>query len=286
MSVQAITWALDQPVLSVTEKVILLVLANYANEYGISWPSQKTLAENAACDERTVRRTLVRLEARGVIRRIARRRGNGSRQSDMILMSAFTGRKPAPPGMIDDDAEPGDPGPAGPAGEARQPVRLSGCQPDTCPHPPGAVPALEPSLIRKDSSTCAAANPRAACLAVAGPGLDRNERGPLALSLPEIDRWLEAGCDLITDILPVIAAKTAEPRPQPIRSWAYFTPAIIEAKDRREAPSAQPRETSNERAPRRPGKSQAPPIRSRRLARRLGCSCCESRSGTGRSGRS
>jgi DNA-binding transcriptional MocR family regulator len=83
MSVQAISWAMDHRVHSVTEKVILLVLANYANEYGISWPSQRTLAENAACDERTVRRTLVSLEARGVIRRIARRRGNGSRQSEL-----------------------------------------------------------------------------------------------------------------------------------------------------------------------------------------------------------
>jgi DNA-binding transcriptional MocR family regulator len=126
MSVQAISWALDHRVHSVTEKVILLVLANYANEYGISWPSQRTLAENAACDERTVRRTLVSLEARGVIRRIARRRGNGSRQSDMILMSAFTGRKPAAPGMLDDDEKPAEPGPADepPASATGQIVRL------------------------------------------------------------------------------------------------------------------------------------------------------------------
>jgi hypothetical protein len=246
MSVQAITWALDHRVHSVTEKVILLVLANYANEYGISWPSQRTLAENAACDERTVRRTLVSLEARGVIRRIARRRGNGSRQSDMILMSAFTGRKPAPPGMLDDDEEPGDPGSADEPASLGNRTDCPAANRTLCPHPPGTVPALEPSLILKDSSTGAAPNPSAACLAVAGPGLDRNERGPLTLSLPEIDRWLEAGCDLITDILPVIAAKTAEPRPQPIRSWAYFTPAIIEAKARREAAVAQPRETSNE----------------------------------------
>jgi hypothetical protein len=246
MSVQAITWALEHPVASVTEKVVLLVLANYANEYGISWPSQRTLAENAACDERTVRRTLVRLEARGVIRRIARRRGNGSRQSDMILMSAFTARKPAPPGMIDDDEESGDPGSAG---ELPRPDNRSDCpaaKRTLCPHPPGTVPALEPSLILKDSSIGAGPDPGAACLAVAGPGLDRNERGPLALSLPEIDRWLAAGCDLIADILPVIAAKTAASRPQPIRSWAYFTPAIIEARDRRVAANAQPRETSND----------------------------------------
>jgi hypothetical protein len=46
MSVQAISWAMDHRVHSVTEKVILLVLANYANEYGISWPSQRTLADD------------------------------------------------------------------------------------------------------------------------------------------------------------------------------------------------------------------------------------------------
>jgi hypothetical protein len=146
MSVQAISRALDHRVHSVTEKVILLVLANYANEYGISWPSQRTLAEIAACDERTVRRTLVRLEAKGVIRRIARRRGNGSRQSDMILMSAFVGRKPAPPGMIDDDEEPGDPGSAD---EPPSPDNQSDCPGSTAPPPPGAVPALEPSLIQR-----------------------------------------------------------------------------------------------------------------------------------------
>ena len=91
---------------SVTEKVLLLVLANYANEFGISWPSQKTLADQTALGERTVRRVLADMELRGVIRRIVRRRGNGSRQSDMILLAAFEGRKPAPPGMLDDDAEP------------------------------------------------------------------------------------------------------------------------------------------------------------------------------------
>ena len=96
MSVQAITWALDYAAGSVAEKVILLVLANYANEYGISWPSQKTLAGQTALGERTVRRVLADMEGRGVIRRIVRRRGNVSRQSDMILLSAFEGRKPAP----------------------------------------------------------------------------------------------------------------------------------------------------------------------------------------------
>lgn len=245
MSVQAITWALDHRVQSVTEKVILLVLANYANEYGISWPSQRTLAENAACDERTVRRTLVRLEAKGVIRRMSRRRGNGSRQSDMILMSAFTGRKPAPHGMLDDDEEPDDPGSADEPASLGNRTDCPAANRTLCPHPPGTVPALEPSLILKGASLYAHADHRMACLAVAGPGFDREAEARGTSSL-EITRWIEAGCDLLHDVLPVIAAKTRAPRPSPIRGWAFFTPAIIEAKARREAPIAQARETSNE----------------------------------------
>jgi len=66
--------------------VILLVLANYANEYGISWSSQKTLADQTALGERTVRRVLADLDIRGVIRRIPRCRGNGSRRWQTISM--------------------------------------------------------------------------------------------------------------------------------------------------------------------------------------------------------
>ena len=98
MSVQAITWALDFRVRSATEKAILLVLANYANEFGISWPSQPTVAEQAACNDRTVRRTLLEFETRGILKRFPRWRRNGSRQSDVILLVAFEGREPAPPG--------------------------------------------------------------------------------------------------------------------------------------------------------------------------------------------
>ena len=246
MSVQAITWALDYPARSVTEKVILLVLANYANEFGISWPSQRTLAEQTALGERTVRRVLMAMDGRGVIRRIARRRGNGSRQSDMILLSAFAGRKPAPPGMLDDEEEPGDPGPSDqPANGDIRPDLPPDNRP-RWPHPPVTVAALDTSKTRKDSAMRNTADAYLACLAMAGPGLERSESGPLALSRPEIDRWLAAGCDLLADILPVIAAKTAAPRPEPIRSWAYFTAAVLAAKARRETPLPHKTEAADE----------------------------------------
>lgn len=263
MSVQAITWALDYPVRSVTEKVILLVLANYANEYGVSWPSQKTLADQTALGERTVRRVLAAMDARGVIRRIARRRGNGSRQSDMILLAAFEGRKPAPPGMLDGEEEPGEPGPpTQPANGDNRPDLPPANRPEW-PHPPVTVAALDTSKIRKDSTLLAQAEWLSACLAVAGPGLDAAKGSPLHITAIEILHWIEAGCCLTADALPVVETRTAKPRPTPIRTWAYFTPAVLEAKARREAPRNHPEEPSNEhtRKPRRPAQRRRPPTR-------------------------
>lgn len=106
---------------SPTEKAILLVLANYANKYEISWPSQPTWAEQSACTDRTVRSIVQQLEACGVVRRVPRRRGNGSHQSDIILLTAFGGRTPAPPGLIEDDEG---------APEACQSTSVNGVAPD------------------------------------------------------------------------------------------------------------------------------------------------------------
>ena len=248
MSVQAITWALDYAAGSVTEKVILLVLANYANEYGISWPSQKTLADQTALGERTVRRVLADMDTRGVIRRIPRRRGNGSRQSDMILLTAFEGRKPAPPGLLDDDAEPDNSGPSKqPANGDKRPVWPPDNRP-LWPHPPATVAALDTSLILKNSTQLTNDDWQAACLAVAGARLDRGKGSPLRRSAFEITRWIEAGCSLLADVLPIIESRTADPGQNPIRTWGYFTPAILEAKARRETPLPQPKENADEHA--------------------------------------
>lgn len=263
MSVQAITWALDYPVRSVTEKVILLVLANYANEYGVSWPSQKTLADQSACTDRTVRTILRRLETRGVVRRIPRRRGNGSRRSDIVLLTAFEGRKPAPPGMLGEDDN----------DDEEQAEDISACDHNRkefpggnrkgFPHPPEPASALEPSKIRKDSTLLAQAEWLSACLAVAGPGLDTAKGSPLHITAIEILHWIEAGCCLTADALPVVETRTAKPRPTPIRTWAYFTPAVLEAKARRKAPRNHPEEPSNEptRKSRRPAQRRRAPAR-------------------------
>lgn len=263
MSVQAITWALDFRVRSATEKAILLVLANYANEYGISWPSQPTLADQSACTDRTVRSVLQQLEARGVVRRVPRRRGNGSRQSDIILLAGFAGRKPAPSGLIEDEEEE----------QFSQAEASSACTPNRkhfpggnrkgFPHPPEAVSALDPSLILKDYTHHAREEWQIACLAVAGPGLDKSAESPLRNRTSEILKWIDAGCTLLGDVLPVIESRTANARPTPLRTWSYFTAAVLEAKSRRLTEANPPKEIRNEqdRRLRRPAQRGRTPSR-------------------------
>jgi helix-turn-helix protein len=89
MSVEAITWAVKYPAENATEKAILLVLANYADGAGASFPGQQSIASLASCGERTVRRVLASFEERGIIRREERRRRDGSRTSDVIVLVAF-----------------------------------------------------------------------------------------------------------------------------------------------------------------------------------------------------
>jgi len=52
MSIQAVAWAIEQRVGSPTGKILLICLANYANERGECWPSQRIIAEQAELSRR------------------------------------------------------------------------------------------------------------------------------------------------------------------------------------------------------------------------------------------
>lgn len=86
MSVQAITCALAQRGVSASEKLLLLVLANYANEHMQCWPSQKKMAADTSLTERTVRALLAGLEARRFLSRVEHWRDDGSRGTDRLTL--------------------------------------------------------------------------------------------------------------------------------------------------------------------------------------------------------
>lgn len=73
-------------------KFILVTLANFADDFGVTWVSQGRLQRDCACSERKVRDALNAFETAGLILRTMRRRGDGSRQSDGIVLVGFPGR--------------------------------------------------------------------------------------------------------------------------------------------------------------------------------------------------
>ena len=77
MSVQALAWALDQPIDSHGAKLLLITLANYADERGHAWPGQSTLASHVRADRKSIIRWLQALERDGYLS-VERRGGEGA----------------------------------------------------------------------------------------------------------------------------------------------------------------------------------------------------------------
>ena len=61
MSWQAAAWAVRQNVGHPARKLLLLVIANYADEHGVCWPSQGRLAGEAEMSLDTVQRQTKKL---------------------------------------------------------------------------------------------------------------------------------------------------------------------------------------------------------------------------------
>lgn len=75
-----------------SEKLVLLMIANYADEDGISFPSQQRLAEDCSMSVDSVGRALKGLESgeQPAIARHPRRRTDGFRTSDQITILIMT----------------------------------------------------------------------------------------------------------------------------------------------------------------------------------------------------
>jgi hypothetical protein len=72
--------------ISASEKLLLLVLANFADEAMGCWPSHKRLADDTGLTQRTVLTLLKALEDKKLISRTERLRADGSRTTDKITL--------------------------------------------------------------------------------------------------------------------------------------------------------------------------------------------------------
>ena len=58
MSIQALSWSVKKDCDNTTTKLVLILLANYADEKNSCYPSEKHLAKLAGVTDRTIRRSL------------------------------------------------------------------------------------------------------------------------------------------------------------------------------------------------------------------------------------
>ncbi|MBK3745192.1 helix-turn-helix domain-containing protein [Paraburkholderia aspalathi] len=218
MSFQAMTWAVKQKVGSATGKAILLMLANYADDEGKCFPGQDKLAAECKCSPRTVREWLDKFEKMGIVSRSERRRGDGYRTSDLIILdleSSPAGNSPENTSPENDDNLTGS---SFQSHRQETPSNLLVEPSDNHQQPRAGAGKPETDLD----------NLQAKLVEAAGDKIQPHS----VFDLSSIIGLLGAGVDLETDILPTIRARSAKMR-SPARGWGYFTDAIRDACSRR-----------------------------------------------------
>ena len=86
MSIRAMNWAWGQP-LTPTSKLILMALADAADDEGLCWPGIKTLAGKCSVSGRTVQRTIKTFVNQGILIVEERRRPDGRQTSNSYLLA-------------------------------------------------------------------------------------------------------------------------------------------------------------------------------------------------------
>ena len=91
MSIQAVAWALKLTIRPAAVKLLLISIANYADDKGVAWPSKSTLAKDCSIDKSGVCRHLLTLQDMGLIT-ITERNHEGVNLSSLIeLNTSATG---------------------------------------------------------------------------------------------------------------------------------------------------------------------------------------------------
>jgi hypothetical protein len=215
MSVDALSWAKKQRTGSPAAKCTLMMLADYANEHGVCWPSQETLARETEQSVDSVQRQLKALEALRLIERSGRGLRNGRRAVTLYSLSMSPIRITTTPQLATPQFAAPQTGP-----DDTAPVRYE--------------PSIEPLIdAAADARTCkptkSLITPEAFALADALIRLQRFDRDdPRSVGVPYTAQlWLSKGwrANLIQQAVEVVMARRTEPP----KSLRYFEAAIAQA---------------------------------------------------------
>lgn len=70
-------------------------------------------------------------------------------------------------------------------------------------------------------------------LEAGGEAIANPASSPSILSLADVHRWIEGGCDIDRDILDTIRSRAVSRPSGSVRTWRFFEAAVLEARDRR-----------------------------------------------------
>jgi hypothetical protein len=101
LSIVAMNWAWRQALMP-TLKLVLMALADAADDQGVCWPSVSTLAKKCTVSTRTVQRSLRTLIDRGLLIAEPRQRRDGSSTSNCYRLLIAGGDNLSPPSEADD----------------------------------------------------------------------------------------------------------------------------------------------------------------------------------------
>ena len=78
----------------VDRDLVLITLANYADDYGVCWPSQATLAQDCRCSDPQAAVLRSRRSSSAAPDRLPRAAAhNGAQRSDVFVLIGFEGRE-------------------------------------------------------------------------------------------------------------------------------------------------------------------------------------------------
>lgn len=99
MSLAALTWAFNQNLVP-AQKVVLLALADYADDEGKCWPGQETLTRKTSLSVRSIRSQIRALEEAGMLLTIERRKDGGARATNAYQLAFGQPADPAGCGSL------------------------------------------------------------------------------------------------------------------------------------------------------------------------------------------
>ena len=92
MSFQAMSWAASQDCPNSVSKLVLMMLANYADDRHQTYPSYKKLGQLCSCNDRTVMRAINQLKDIGLLT-VTKRYGDDGKQTSNSFTLSVRGDK-------------------------------------------------------------------------------------------------------------------------------------------------------------------------------------------------